>query len=570
MSNAEERENQKNALTENTNFFKEMAILSADWYWELDADLRFTWFSSVQDRYETRSQHKHHGKCRWELPMLFVDEEKLAEHRAELESSLPFRNFEYCMKDSNCAPIWYSVSGNPVFSGENRFLGYRGIGRNITVRKLGESALLTQKVKLAQIIDACPIPMFVIDENHRVTHLNSACENVMSVKAEQIIGTSSQWSMFYPSARPVLADVVMNEGGRMLDELTRHYLGRARYSQLNSMAIECEDFFPTLGSDGRWLHFTAAPLKNPDGKTIGAVETLLDITERRRIENAELELNKDLTKSNSELSDTLSVLQRMQNEFVRVEKLAGLGSLVAGISHEINTPVGNALLAVSTLANARREFQLAFCRGITKTDLNRFLDSMRIGCAIAEKNLQRTSELVSSFKQVAVDQTNEQRRRFELVNVVEEILLTMSPILRTSNSVVVNEVISGLWMNSHPGALGQVLMNLINNSLIHGFEGRENGQIVISAEQSTGEYVKITFADDGHGIARECTSKIFDPFFTTKFGQGGSGLGLYIVHNIVTALLGGRIEVNADVAQGCIFYIELPLCAPAHNGNSAP
>lgn len=243
ISNIEEMINQKDALTESGDFFKEMVILSADWYWEMDADLRFTWFSSVNDKYETRLQHKHHGKCRWDLPMLFVDEEKLTKHRAELECYFPFRNFEYCMKNEIGTPSWNSVSGNPVFGEENKFLGYRGIGRNITVRKLGESALNTQKTKLAQIIDACPIPMFVIDENHRVTHLNLACENVMSVKADQMIGTKSQWSMFYPSARPVLADVVMNDDSKIVAELTLHYSGKTRYSLLNSTAIEGEDFF---------------------------------------------------------------------------------------------------------------------------------------------------------------------------------------------------------------------------------------------------------------------------------------------------------------------------------------
>lgn len=270
----------------------------------------------------------------------------------------------------------------------------------------------------------------------------------------------------------------------------------------------------------------------------------------------------DLARANRELSDAMEILKLAQGELVRSEKLASLGNLVGGVAHELNTPIGNGVMAVSTLHDQVRNFRREMASGLRRSTLETFVNRVELGSEIAVRNLQRANELITSFKQVAVDQTSVQRRQFMLSEVVDEILLTLQPTLKRTPYRVVCQIPGNLAMDSYPGPLGQVLTNLLTNALSHGFEGRQQGRIEITAERFGDDQLCLQVGDDGAGIPSELIGRIFDPFVTSKLGRGGSGLGLHIVWNTVTAVLGGSIAVDSMPGQGTRFRITLPLVAP--------
>lgn len=270
----------------------------------------------------------------------------------------------------------------------------------------------------------------------------------------------------------------------------------------------------------------------------------------------------DLARANRELSEAMETLKLAQGELVRSEKLASLGNLVGGVAHELNTPIGNGVMAVSTLQDQVRAFRREMASGLRRSTLEAFVDRVERGSEIAVRNLQRANELIASFKQVAVDQTSVQRRQFMLAEVVDEILLTLQPTLKRTPCRIDCRIPEGLAMDSYPGPLGQVLTNLLTNSLNHAFEGRAQGLIEIIAERQGDDQVRLLVADDGNGIPPELLDRIFDPFVTSKLGRGGSGLGLHIVWNTVTVVLGGSISVDSMPGLGTRFRITLPLVAP--------
>jgi signal transduction histidine kinase len=298
-----------------------------------------------------------------------------------------------------------------------------------------------------------------------------------------------------------------------------------------------------------------------------------DITEKHRYEENILRLNAGLEKRvderTHELSEALEHLKSAQSELVRSEKMSALGSLVAGIAHELNTPIGNSLTVATTLDDMCATFEVEVAKGLTRSRLGEFVANTRNGAGILVRGLSHAAELVASFKQVAVDQTSLKRRQFSLKEMLAEILVTLGPGLRKTTHTVHLEVAGDINMDSYPGPLGQVVTNLVNNAVIHGFEGRKVGNIFIDARMLREGWVVVTFKDDGLGISPESLGKVFDPFFTTKLGKGGSGLGLNIVYNLVTNSLGGTITVESSPGEGACFRIALPLTGPDTNPNFA-
>jgi signal transduction histidine kinase len=270
----------------------------------------------------------------------------------------------------------------------------------------------------------------------------------------------------------------------------------------------------------------------------------------------------ELEHSNQHLKDTLQNLQTTRAELVRSEKLAALGALVAGVSHELNTPIGNSLTVASTIDAQVKDFSTGMAKGLTRSALETFVGEVREGVDILLRSLARAVELVSSFKQVAVDQTSENRREFFLGETINEILMTLGPTMRKTPHKLVNDIPANIRMESYPGPLGQVLTNLVNNALIHGLKDTADGKITLLARPTREGWVQFTVQDNGAGIAPEHLDRVFDPFFTTRLGQGGSGLGLNIVYNIVTQTLGGTIRVESLQGQGASFVLHLPCVAP--------
>lgn len=264
-------------------------------------------------------------------------------------------------------------------------------------------------------------------------------------------------------------------------------------------------------------------------------------------------------------ADAYRQLQEAQQQLVEREKLAALGSLVAGVAHELNTPIGNSLVIASTLEDKTSEIEvLNSGNTLRRSDLRSFIDAAREASTLLMRSLRNAAELVNSFKQVAVDQASAKRRLFNLHQASQEIVMTMKNQVRKAGHQIVLEMPDDIVMDSFPGPYGQVIINLINNALLHAFDGREGGEIGeirLWAVQLGAERVRIVFEDNGKGIPLEHQARIFDPFFTTKLGQGGNGLGLSITYNIVTSLLDGTIRVDSAVGIGTRFTIDLPLKA---------
>jgi signal transduction histidine kinase len=210
-----------------------------------------------------------------------------------------------------------------------------------------------------------------------------------------------------------------------------------------------------------------------------------------------------------------------------------------------------------------REFTSAMAGGLRRSTLEQFVTDTRFATDILVRNLTRAATMLTSFKQVAVDQTSSHRRAFVLQEVVEEIVLTLNPAIRKSGCQVLTQVDPDLRFDSYPGPLGQVLSNLINNAMVHAFAPEQPGTITVRATALDPQTVEIVVSDNGQGIAPAHIKRIFDPFFTTRLGMGGSGLGLHIVHNIVTGVLGGKVEVHSPPGAGASFVLHLPCQAPA-------
>lgn len=259
--------------------------------------------------------------------------------------------------------------------------------------------------------------------------------------------------------------------------------------------------------------------------------------------NRELELEKNQALANSEANATLS-------------------TLIASVSHELRTPIGNGVMTASALADQAKKLSTAVQVGsLKRSELGVFLGFLTEGSELLLRNLNRAEELLTNFRQVAADQASEQRREFDLAEVVRETVSTLAPSLRHQPHQLVMEIPAGIRMDSQPGPIGQVVINLINNAWLHAFENRSDGVLTIRAS-SVSDQVHLSFIDNGVGISEENLTKLFKPFFSTKIGKGGTGLGMAIVENLVKKTLGGDMQVHSTVGQGTRFDIQLPLVLP--------
>ncbi len=308
-------------------------------------------------------------------------------------------------------------------------------------------------------------------------------------------------------------------------------------------------------------------LTDPKQKVAGFDAGGVDyITKPFQIEEVLARINTHLAlrKANRELQDMVAALAKAREDLVRNEKLAGLGAMVAGIAHELNTPIGNSLMAATTFEVQANDIHhhLQHEGGVTRKEFEFFIKNAQLTTEILSRNLNRAADIVTNFKQVAVDQTSSQRRSFLLAEVVAGNVLTLQPTIKRTPFVIQQRIPDDIMMESYPGPLGQVLTNLVNNAILHGYDGRNVGLIDISASQNGQGWVTLSVEDHGVGIKKDDLARIFDPFFTTKLGVGGSGLGLHIVHNIVVEILGGSIDVVSELGGGTRFTLTLPISAP--------
>jgi two-component system, NtrC family, sensor kinase len=275
------------------------------------------------------------------------------------------------------------------------------------------------------------------------------------------------------------------------------------------------------------------------------------------------ESESNLESNNRDLQKALDDLHQVQDQLVESEKMAALGNLVAGVAHEINTPVGNSITLASTLADETQVFLNAIQEGkLKRSALTQYVNIAQESTYLLLSNLQRAAELVQSFKQVAIDQATLEHRSFALKDYLEEVVLSLSPNLKRYSHDVIVEGDPQLMIDSYPGAIAQVVTNLVTNSLTHAYPDGSKGQLRFQISDQ-GTQILLQYCDDGCGIPETHLSKVFEPFFTTARHQGGSGLGLHIVYNLMTQTLQGSIDIQSMQGKGTTFMLKLPRCIDA-------
>ncbi|NMG34684.1 hypothetical protein GRF61_09535 [Azoarcus sp. TTM-91] len=274
-----------------------------------------------------------------------------------------------------------------------------------------------------------------------------------------------------------------------------------------------------------------------------------------------------LAHANTALQHSLDNLRAVQEDLARADKLSALGLMVAGVAHELNTPLGSAMMALSTARQELKQLEERIQSGLRKSDLATFLANCGEGMELAARAVDRAGALVRRFKQTAIDRTTMERRNFVLAETLVDADHRLHKWDRSLPVSLTLELDPAIEMDSYPGPLGQVVSNLVENALVHGFPDNRAGNLTLRAEAEGEDGVLLTVADTGIGIPAEVLTQIFDPFFTTRRHDGGTGLGLHVVYQIVTELLGGRIEMrsvsNGNAGSGTVFTLHLPRVAPA-------
>ena len=469
--------------------------------------------------------------------------------------------------------------------------------------KVDTPLLNTMGIELAQFLDSSPVPTFVLDSNHVITHWNKACEFVLGYSAASMISTRNQWKPFYRDNRPVLADLVLS--GQ--DDIVVHkfYQNKFSQSQLIHGAYEAIDFFPDLHEHGLWLHFTAAPLHNKEGKVVGAIETLEDITERYDAENAlrqahsnlenlvkkrtlqlaetnrKLEadikqreaIESELLRRNTELTELNAKLSIAQEQLLQSEKLASIGQLAAGVAHEINNPIGYIFSNFSTLegyikdlfaiiqayesaeqhitsANTRNELveikedkELSYL----KEDIPELVQQSREGIERVRKIVQDLKDFSRVDSQQEWQWANIHAGIDSTLNIVNNEIKYKADVIKEYGKIPDVECLAS--------QLNQVIMNLVVNAS-HAITA-ERGKITIRTSCDD-EHVFIEVADNGSGIPKDIINRVFDPFFTTKAIGKGTGLGLSLAYGIIQKHR-GKITVSSEVGKGTNFLVSLPI-----------
>ncbi|HET9484380.1 MAG TPA: ATP-binding protein, partial [Xanthomonadales bacterium] len=324
--------------------------------------------------------------------------------------------------------------------------------------------------------------------------------------------------------------------------------------------------------DGGWLWVRTrgrAVRRDANGRAERMVGTNDDVDMLKRQEESLARLNReleqrvaertaDLSAVNEDLKQTIEQLELAQDQLVESEKMAALGGLVAGVAHEINTPLGIGVTAASHLEAETRRIAKRMAEGsATREELESYQQQAHEATEIILRNLRRADKLVKSFKQVAVDQSSEQKRQLDLGAYLEEVLTSLAPALKRGRHAIEVRCPEPVTVETYPGAIYQIVVNLVMNSVTHAFAGGEQGHIRIDVSRSGGE-VEFDYRDDGGGMSEEVRRRAFEPFFTTRRGQGGSGLGLHIVYNLGTQVLRGRAQIESAPGQGFRFLLRFP------------
>src|SRR5882757_6062394 len=468
---------------------------------------------------------------------VYVHPSARAEYKSLMQRDGMVREFEYQVRARDGTVLWLSDSASAVRNEAGEVVRYEGTVRDITDQKRAEDAIAEARRLLQQVIDTVPAVINVKDKQLRYVLMNRYMAGIFGIEPAEAIGQTT-------------TDLMSRYGAEKTDENDKRVLAAGR--ELGFYEEEYRDF---SGSMRQWL-VNKLPILDASGEIENIVTVALDIGERKRVEL-------EMRKAKDAAEGALRNLRETQNSLIEAEKLAALGRLVAGVAHEVNNPVGISLTVASALERKTAIFGAEVARGdLRRSSLNEFLETSRDASSQLVANLNRAAELIQSFKQVAADRNYSDQRSFDLGDLTEQVVMSLRPGLRKHNLTLNVECQPNLMMNSYPGPYGQVLTNLFLNSVAHAFPDGKPGTVDIQVRESGKDNVEIIFADNGCGMSLDVRRRAFDPFFTTRRDQGGTGLGLHIVYNIVTNRLGGRLDLDSEPGGGTRIQIILPRVAP--------
>ena len=400
-----------------------------------------------------------------------------------------------------------------------------------------EVALFSKVPALQQIYDTAPIGLACLSPDCRYLQINQRLTEICGISVEDHLGR------FVRDCVPALADSV-EQIVRSVVETGEPVIG-----------IEVAGQRADQVEERSWITYWH-PLRTPNGEIVAVNVAAEEITERKRAE-------REIWSARDAAETALRRLRDIQGSLIEAEKLAALGRMVAGVAHEINSPLGSSLTVASALQRKAELFATDLARGdLRRSTLSEFVKLVSDASAQLVSNLGRVAERVQSFKQVAADQTESLRRSFDASELTGQVLSQFEPQLRKRDIALSLRCEPHLAMDSFPGPFGQALTNLAVNSMTHAFAGGRRGNIDVTVRAAGSEHVEVMFTDDGCGMAPDVERRAFDPFFTTRRHDGASGLGLHIVHSIVVDRLGGKVRLESKPDAGTTVQLILPRMAP--------
>jgi PAS domain S-box-containing protein len=393
--------------------------------------------------------------------------------------------------------------------------------------------LLFPQPALQLIYDTAPIGLACLSPDCRYLRINQRLTEICGISVEDHLGRSVR------DCVPALADSVEQIVSSIMqtgEPVTGIEVAGQRADQPEQRS---------------WITYWH-PLRSPSGEIVAVNVAAEEITARKRSEQ-------EMRRAREVAEQALETLRETQASLVEAEKLAALGRLVAGVAHEINSPVGSSVTVASSLQRRCEIFAAEVARGdVRRSSLNEFIDAVGRASSQLVSNLNRASDLVQSFKQVATDRSRLERRRFDLAELTERVLIALRPELRKRNLMLNLTCEPGFAMDSLPGPYGLVLTNLVHNSIVHAFRDHDTGTITVRAGAFEIDKVELMVSDNGCGMSPETRRQAFDPFFTTRRHEGATGLGLHIVHSMVVNQLEGQLSLVSEPGKGTSVRLILP------------
>ncbi len=459
------------------------------------------------------------------------------------------RPFGALLKNRDEEELHVTVANSPITEeGQPRPVGVYLIIQDVTARVQAETRLQQSSQQTRALFQTVPDAIVLLDQEGTIESMNPAAERMFRYVGHEVIGRNID--IFVPEA---MRQKFAGNTARFLREKVDGLLGKMFETKACRRGGE---EFP--------VEIAIAAIETEGQRTFAGIAR--DISERKRQEELLKNLNSNLedevrqrTEINESLQNTLEELRATQEHLVQSEKMASLGGMVAGVAHEINTPLGVSITASSILGTHTKQLMAKAAEGdVPESAYQQYTMIASESVKILESNLNRAAELVKSFKQIAVDQTSQQKRAFMVRELIDETLMSLGPQIKKTKLNL--EVIcdADVRVAGHAGAFTQILTNFIMNSINHAYDEDATGTLRIECHLE-GQTLKLVYADDGKGMNEEQQQKIFEPFYTTRRGNGGTGLGMHIVYNLIHRDEGGTISLRSAPGEGAEFTVRLPI-----------